>query len=159
MRPFIVSADPGAAGRAAATRLLPHPLVDRARNAFQGAGGRHELAIDVAPDLPPVMADRRRVVQVIGNLLSNAARHSPASAPIEVSAAQAGAQVEIAVADRGRGIPAEDLPRLFRTFARRGERDAAGGAGLGLAICKGIVEAHGGRIRAESEGPGHVCDL
>ena len=101
-----------------------------------------------------MMADRRRIVQVIVNLLSNAARHSPASSAIHVSAVREGGNVEISVADQGRGIPAADLPLLFRKFARQEDRDAAGDTGLGLAICKGIVEAHGGRIRAESDGPG-----
>ena len=129
-------------------------LVDRARNAFTSAGGRNDLAIDVAPDLPLALADRRRIVQVIGNLLSNAARHSSESSVIEVSAARKGTHVEVSVADRGRGIPAEDLPRLFRKFSRTADGDTGGDTGLGLAICKGIVEAHGGRIRAESDGPG-----
>ncbi len=129
-------------------------LVDRARNAFTSAGGRNDLAIDVAPGLPSVMADRRRIVQVIGNLLSNAASHSPESSVIRVSALREGSHVEVAVADQGRGIPAEDLPLLFRKFSRREDRDTPGDTGLGLAICKGIVEAHGGRIRAESDGPG-----
>ena len=141
--------DPEPAGVAA--------LVDRARNTFQSAGGRNHLDIDVAPDLPLVMADRRRIVQVIGNLLSNAARHSPESSVIRVSAVRQDVGVEISVADHGRGIPAEDLPHLFRKFSRTGAGEAGrgiGSAGLGLAICKGIVEAHGGRIQAESEGAG-----
>ena len=130
-------------------------LVDRARNAFQGAGGRNNLKIDVAPDLPLVMGDRRRIVQVIGNLLSNAARNSSESSVIEVSVVRkGGVDVEFSVADQGRGIPAEDLPLLFRKFSHREGRDTGGDTGLGLAICKGIVEAHGGRIHAESDGPG-----
>ncbi len=129
-------------------------LVDRARNAFASAGGRNELALEVEPDLPLVMADRRRIVQVIGNLLSNAARHSPESSVIQVSAVREGGHVEVSVTDQGRGIPAEDLPLLFRKFSRREDSDVGGDTGLGLAICKGIVEAHGGRIRAESDGPG-----
>ena len=132
-------------------------LVDRARNAFISTGGRDNLAIDVAPGLPLVMADRRRIVQVIGNLLSNAARNSPDHSVIRVSATPSWGDVEISVADRGRGIPAELLPELFRKFSRAsGEVTAPGvaGSGLGLAICKGIVEAHGGRIWAESDGPG-----
>ncbi|MCY4623413.1 MAG: response regulator [Chloroflexi bacterium] len=91
---------------------------------------------------------------IIGNLLSNASRHSPEGSVIRVSAALAGAHVEVSVADQGRGIPAEDLPRLFRKFSRREDPDAAGDTGLGLAICKGIVQTHGGRIHAESDGPG-----
>ena len=136
-------------------------LVDRARNDFANAGGRNDLEIDVAADLPLALADRRRIVQVIGNLLSNAARHSPEDSVIRVSAGREGVHVEVCVADQGRGIPAEDLPHLFRKFSRREDGDLAGGvasgvagSGLGLAICRGIVEAHGGRIRAESDGPG-----
>ena len=129
-------------------------LVDRARNAFTSAGGRNNLAIDVAPDLPLVMADRRRIVQVIGNLLSNASKNSPEDSVIRVSAVCSGGDVEVSVVDQGRGIPAEDLPRLFRKFSRREDRYTEGDTGLGLAICKGIVEAHGGRIHAESNGPG-----
>ena len=129
-------------------------LVDRARNAFKSAGGRNTLAIDIEPDLPLVMADRRRVVQVLGNLLSNAARHSPASSVIRVSAVRDGVHVAVSVADEGRGIPAESLPHLFRKFSRAQSEEQGGDTGLGLAICKGIVEAHGGRIWAESDGPG-----
>ncbi|MYC38437.1 MAG: response regulator [Chloroflexi bacterium] len=131
-------------------------LVDRARNVFASAGGRNQLAMEIAPDLPLVLADRQRIVQVIGNLLSNAARHSPEDSVIRVSAVRQGGHVEVSVADRGRGIPAEDLPRLFRRFSgTEGDDSGSGGnTGLGLAICKGIVEAHGGRIRAESDGPG-----
>ena len=129
-------------------------LVDRARNTFLSAGGRNELDIDLAPDLPLVMADRRRIVQVIGNLLSNAARHSPESSPLRVAAVRDGLHVELSVVDEGRGIPAERLPHLFRKFSRVEDDDQGEDTGLGLAICKGIVEAHGGRIWAESEGPG-----
>ena len=99
------------------------------------------------------MADRRRITQVIGNLLSNAARHSPESSVIRVAAVRDGVHVEVSVVDEGRGIPAERLPHLFRKFSRWEDDDAGGDTGLGLAICKGIVEAHGGRIWAESEGP------
>ena len=96
------------------------------------------------------MADRERIVQVLNNLLSNAARHAPASSPIRVEAAREGAHVAISVSDEGSGIPAGELPRLFR----KPRPGPGGGTGLGLAISKGLVEAHGGRIRAESAGPG-----
>ena len=129
-------------------------LVDRARSGFANAGGKNRLAIDVEPDLPLVMADRRRIVQVLGNLLSNAARHSPESSVIRVTAAQDGVHVAVSVADEGRGIPAETLPHLFRKFSGAQSQEQGGDTGLGLAICKGIVEAHGGRIWAESDGPG-----
>ena len=129
-------------------------LVDRARNIFLLSGGKNRLEIHLSPDLPLVMVDRRRIVQVIGNLLSNAARNSPASSPIRVSAVRDGVHVEVSVADEGRGIPAERLPYLFRKFSRVESGDDRGDTGLGLAICRGIVEAHGGRIRAESDGAG-----
>ena len=132
-------------------------LVDEARSRFQSGGGRNNLRIDLSPELPLVMADRRRVVQVLSNLLSNAARHSHEASAIGVSAVREGYHVAVSVTDEGRGIAAERLPHLFRKFSRlEGEdrrRDIAG-SGLGLAICKGIVEAHGGRIWAESDGPG-----
>ena len=129
-------------------------LVDRARSGFTSSGGKNNLAIDVEPDLPLVMADRRRIVQVLGNLLSNAARNSSESSAIRVSAVRDGVHVVFSVTDEGRGIPAERLPDLFRKFSRGQSEDQAGETGLGLAICKGIVEAHGGRIWAESDGPG-----
>ena len=129
-------------------------LVERARSAFTTAGGRNNLAIDVEPDLPLVVADRRRVVQVLGNLLTNAARHSSESSIIRVNAVREGLHVAFSVADEGRGIPVESLPHLFRKFSRVQSEEQGGDTGLGLAICKGIVEAHGGRIWAESDGPG-----
>ena len=129
-------------------------LLDRARSGFSNSGGKNNLDIDVEPDLPLVMADRRRIVQVLGNLLSNAARNSPESSVIRVSAVRDGVYVAVSVADEGRGIPVESLPDLFRKFSRAQAEEQAGDTGLGLSICKGIVEAHGGRIWAESEGPG-----
>ena len=132
-------------------------LVDEARSRFQSGGGRNNLRIDLSPELPLVMADGRRIIQVLSNLLSNAARHSHEASAIGVSAVREGYHVAVSVTDEGRGIAAERLPHLFRKFSRlEGEdrgRDIAG-SGLGLAICKGIVEAHGGRIWAESDGPG-----
>ncbi len=129
-------------------------LVDRARNAFISAGGRDNLAIDIEPDLPLVMVDRRRIVQVLGNLLSNAARNSAESSAIRVTAVREDVFVAVSVSDGGRGIPSEDLPHLFRKFSGMQSEEQAGDTGLGLAICRGIVEAHGGRIWAESDGPG-----
>ena len=132
-------------------------LVDEARSRFQSGGGRSNLRIDLSPELPLVMADGRRIIQVLNNLLTNAARYSHEASAIGVSAVLEGYHVAVTVTDEGRGIAAERLPHLFRKFSRiDGEdrrRDIAG-SGLGLAICKGIVEAHGGRIWAESDGPG-----
>ena len=132
-------------------------LVDQARNTFISGGGRHAVLIDLSPDLPRVMADRQRTVQVLNNLLSNAARHSPESSPIRIAAERDGVYAAISVADEGRGVPPEQLPHLFRKHAglAAGDRErGAGGYGLGLAICKGLVEAHGGRIRANGRGAG-----
>ena len=132
-------------------------LIDEARNTFLSGGGRSTIEMDLPPDLPWVMADRHRIVQVLNNLLSNAARYSEASAAIRLTAVREDCYVGISVADEGRGVPADVLPHLFRKFSpvasEHGERETQG-TGLGLAICKGIVEAHGGRVWADSDGPG-----
>ena len=130
-------------------------LVDEARTTYLSGGGRHPLEIDLPPDLPRVMADRQRIVQVLNNLLSNAARHTPPSSPIRIAAERDDVYVAISVSDEGRGVPADRLPLLFRKRGGFATADPArGGGGLGLGICKGLVEAHGGRIWAESEGSG-----
>ena len=132
-------------------------LVERARNTFLSGGGRHGVVIDLPSDLPRVMADRRRIVQVLNNLLANAARLAPESSAIRVSAAREDAHVAISVSDEGPGLAPEHLAHLFRKHAAPeggGARDGTRGHGLGLAICKGLVEAHGGRIRAVSAGAG-----
>ena len=152
------------AGRIETGTLLVDPqptdvigLLDQARGAFLSGGGRNPLQLDLPPDLPPVQADRRRIVQVLGTLLSNAAEHSPESSPIQVAAVQKGHEVAISVTGEGGGVPADRLPYLFRKFSRSRHGHAGrgiAGRGMGLAICKGLVEAHGGRIRAASGGAG-----
>ena len=130
-------------------------LVDEARTTFLGADYQQTLYIDLAPDLPRVMADRRRVLQVLNNLLANAARYSPRDSTVSVTAHLEEVHLALTIRDEGRGVAACRLPHLFRQFAQGESPDAErliGGMGLGLAICKGIVEAHGGRIWAESEG-------
>ena len=122
-------------------------LVDQARTTFLTGGGRHPVLIDLPPELPRALADRERIAQVLGNLLSNAARHSPPSSPIRVEGRVEGAFVALSVTDGGSGIAPDRIRHLFRK-----PPGPAGGTGLGLAICKGLVEAHGGRIRAESGG-------
>ena len=131
-------------------------LVDQARTTFLSGGSRHTVLIDLPPDLPRVMADRQRIVQVLNNLLSNAAQHAPESSPIRVAAAPDGVHVAISVCDEGQGVSAEQLPHLFQKYTGLGGEEEHGrrGTGLGLAICKGLVEAHGGRILAASGGPG-----
>ena len=130
-------------------------LVEQARNTFLNGGGRHTVRIDLPTDLPRVLADRRRIVQVLNNLFSNASGYSPESSPIQVTALRDGLHVAVSVSDEGRGLPADRMTHLFRKFSRiDGEDRGRGieGSGLGLAICKGLVEAHGGRIWAESGG-------
>ncbi|HVA31085.1 MAG TPA: ATP-binding protein [Gaiellaceae bacterium] len=115
-----------------------------------------ELAAELDADLPPVQVDRDRLAEVLANLLENALRHTPATGRVTVSAHAADHSLELAVADSGEGIPPEHLPRLFERFYRvdRARDRARGGAGIGLAIAKAITEAHGGRIAADSAGPG-----
>ncbi|MXY21551.1 MAG: response regulator [Dehalococcoidia bacterium] len=148
--------------RTGSLSVTPEPaevitLVDEARNAFLAGGWGRNIVLDLEPDLPWVMADRRRIVQVLGNLLSNAVRNSPDTSDIRLSGALQDGSVALSVADRGRGVDPERLHLLFRKFSHLDgsglDRDTAG-SGLGLPICKGIVEAHGGRIWAESEGVG-----
>ena len=111
-------------------------LVDQARTTFLSAGGKNPLEIDLPPDLPWILADRGRVVQVLNNLLSNAARHSSETAPIRVSAVRDGMHVRFSVADNGKGLAPERLPYLFSKYARgggkrRGARHGRHGAGSG----------------------------
>ncbi len=145
---------------AGALSVTPKPtdivsLIEEAKVAFLRRGARNTVEVDLDPDLPLVAADGRRMIQVMDNLLSNASKYSPEPSTIRVTGSRGGLHVAISVTDEGRGIPSEHLAGLFRKFSRvdavGGERNVAG-EGLGLAICKGIVEAHGGRIRAESEG-------
>jgi two-component system OmpR family sensor kinase/two-component system sensor histidine kinase BaeS len=114
------------------------------------------LALDLPSELPEVMADRRRVAQVLGNLLTNALRHTPSGGCVTLSATASGEMVKVTVTDAGTGIPPEDLPYIFERFWR-GEKSrsrAGGGAGLGLAIAKHLVQAHGGKIGVESPSEG-----
>ena len=147
---------------AGALSVTPEPadvkaLVEEARLAFVRRGAPNPIEVSLAPDLPPIAADRQRIVQVLNNLLSNASKCSHAGSPIRMSASRDDFYVVISVTDEGRGISADQLPSLFKKFSRsddEGRDRSTAGEGLGLAICKGIVEAHGGRIWAESDGAG-----
>ena len=132
-------------------------LVEDSKVDFLRRGGRNPVVVDLPPGLPPIAADGQRIRQVLNNLLSNAAKYSLDTSTISVTASRDEFYAAVSVTDEGRGIPANQLPNLFKKFSRldenNRERDVAG-EGLGLAICKGIVEAHGGRIWAESDGEG-----
>lgn len=101
-------------------------------------------------------ADRQRLAQVLGNLLDNALRHTPAHGHVQIGATSDAREAVITVVDDGEGVAAEHLPRLFERFYRADTaRDRGrGGAGIGLAIAKALTEAHGGRISVDSDGPG-----
>jgi two-component system sensor histidine kinase ResE len=111
------------------------------------------VASDIPGDLPPVLADRERIHQVLFNLVDNAVRFTPTGGSVEVRAARSNGTCEIRVVDTGTGIPSEHLPRLFERFYRvdpaRSRED--GGTGIGLAIARSVVEAHGGHLSAESQ--------
>jgi signal transduction histidine kinase len=97
--------------------------------------------------------DRRRIEQLLQNLLENARKYSPEQTPVALRVWQENGEARFSVKDSGIGIPAADLPRVFERFARASNVDDRRfhGMGLGLFICRGIVEEHGGRIWAESE--------
>jgi signal transduction histidine kinase len=110
------------------------------------------IALDVPSELPQVMADWHRIAQVLGNLLTNALRHTPVGGHVTLSASADDELVTVKVADTGSGIPDEDLAHIFDRFWR-GEKSrsrAGGGSGLGLAIARQLVELHGGQIGVES---------
>jgi signal transduction histidine kinase len=143
---------------AAPTWIAPDRLISAA---VAAASDRYQaknvvLRPRVAPDLPHVCADPQRLAQVLGNLLDNALRHTPPRGRVDVAATAANDQLVITVTDTGDGIAAEHLPHVFERFYRvDAARDRQyGGAGIGLAIAKALIDAHGGHIAASSGGPG-----
>jgi two-component system sensor histidine kinase KdpD len=120
----------------------------------------HEIQINVPEDFPLISMDFTLMVQVMVNLLENASKYSPQHSLIEVSAAVSNNVAQIQIADRGIGIPAEDLTRVFDKFYRVQRPENVSGTGLGLSICKGIVEAHHGNIHASiREGGGTIMTI
>lgn len=134
----------------------PVDVRDVVRRAAASAGGGADVRIEMPGDLPAVNADPARLEQVFRNLIGNARTHTPAGGLITVAGAGRGPHVEIQVSDTGRGIAPAHLPHLFDRFYRADESRsrATGGAGLGLAIVRQLVAAHGGSVIAESDGPG-----
>jgi two-component system phosphate regulon sensor histidine kinase PhoR len=138
---------------AVAVQEVVEPPVERLRPQAERAELRLEVALP--PDLPPVLADAERMQQVVSNLVHNAIKFTPAGGQVIVSARAEGDHVIISVADTGIGIPADSLPRIFERFYKANIAHSGQGTGLGLAIAKHLVQAHGGRIWAESvEGQG-----
>jgi len=130
-------------------------LISDTLESFSELAARQKVKFEGSVDsnVDPVMMDTQRIGRVLNNLIGNALRHTPAEGWVEVRAQRTALGVEISVSDTGEGIRAEDLPHVFERFYR-GEKSrsrATGGAGLGLAISRGIVQAHGGEIKVQSE--------
>jgi histidine kinase len=115
------------------------------------------LDTELAPDIPRVLADEDRAVQVLTNLVGNALQYTPENGKVTIFAKRIDHEVQISVRDTGTGIPPEHLQHIFDRFYRVDKsrsRRAGGGSGIGLTISRALVEAHGGRIWAESAGEG-----
>ena len=127
-------------------------LLDQTYELFKGQASASsiELRCEAGDDLPPVHADHHRVSQVLSNLVGNSMKFTPAGGRIAVRAARSDSEVRFTVSDTGSGIPQRNLKDIFNPYWQA-KRTARLGAGLGLPIAKGIVEAHGGRIWVESE--------
>src|SRR5579872_3510121 len=108
------------------------------------------LATHIPPDLPLVPMDSLLIEQVVVNLLDNALKYTPKESPVEISARSEKNELIVEVADKGPGLPEGDLPRLFDKFYRGPQQGRTSGAGLGLSICKGFVQIHGGTIEARN---------
>ncbi len=140
-----------------------HVVEDIVGSAIRQVGRRatdHRLSVEIPADMPMVRVDAVLIEQVMANLLDNAARYSPAGSVIAIGAGRLDDRVVIEVADRGAGLAPGEQERIFEKFYR-GEAARSGprGAGLGLSICRAIVEAHGGRIWADNrpEGGARFC--
>jgi len=130
-------------------------LIDDVLGRLRTLTAGHQVAVDVPEELPPVSLDYLEISDVLINLMENAAKHTPPGTEIRVSARQTAGEVQTEVADNGPGIPAQDLPRLFDPFFRvKIARSRLKGMGLGLAVARGLIEAHGGRIWAENRSEG-----
>jgi len=125
-------------------------IVGAVLNRMQAGLQGRKVAVDLPEDLPLVLVDGALIAQVLSNLLENAVKYTPPGSPIEIEAWAAGDEITVSVVDRGPGIKPGDEERVFEKFHRGEPEGAVGGAGLGLTICRAIVEAHGGRIWAEN---------
>jgi len=145
-------------------KLNPQPVdvvevIYEAKKQIGQRHGKHPIIIR-PPEIPKILGDFRYMIQVFINLLDNAFKYSPPDSQVEITARQTDKIIEIEVADRGVGIPPQDLQRIFDKFYRVEHPNYVTGTGLGLTICKGIIEAHGGRIAAENRlGGGTIIRL
>lgn len=138
-------------------KLIPNDVQDLigcALSALEPQIGDRKIAVRMPSDLPLVKMDMVLMTQVLVNLLDNALKYTPRKGPIELAAELTDGTLTLSVADRGPGIPEQELSRVFDKFYRLPVPEGAGGTGLGLSICKGIVEAHGGSIHAENRAGG-----
>jgi two-component system, OmpR family, sensor histidine kinase KdpD len=126
-----------------------HEIVGRVVNAARRQRGAH-IDVELPRDMPLLRADPTLVEQALTNIVANAIAHTPKDTKVAIGAQILPAQVGITVSDDGPGIPAELMPRLFDKFSRARQSEQVQGAGLGLAIAKGIMDAHGGSIAAQS---------
>jgi two-component system sensor histidine kinase KdpD len=129
-------------------------VVGAALRRLDGRLAGRPVEVDLPPGLPLVRCDAVLVEQVLVNLVENALKYSPAGTPLGVAAREEDGQVSVAVTDRGSGIPGGEEERIFEKFYRAVRGGGPGGVGLGLAICRAIVGAHGGRIQAENRAGG-----
>ncbi len=129
------------------------PIIEGTAAEFQRMTSAHNIGTDVPPDLPAVSADSRRARQVLRNLVENAIKYSPDGGPITITARATPEAVQTSVTDVGIGIDEQQLQRIFDRFYQVDSASTrrVGGSGLGLSICKAIVEAHHGRLWAESQ--------
>jgi two-component system sensor histidine kinase KdpD len=133
-------------------------VVTRARTQYPDRA----FTVDIADELPIVPFDYVEMTQVLTNLIENAVRYSPAGAPVDLAAHRVDETIEITVADRGIGIPPGDEERIFQSFYRVPGRARPDGTGIGLSICRGLIQAHGGSIRVERRPGGgsiFICTL
>jgi signal transduction histidine kinase len=128
-------------------------LVQKVVKKLRPTARDHVISVYSAPDLPETMIDPRRLEQVLHNLIVNAIKYSPDGTPITIRVERVGNDIQVSVKDQGVGIAPEHLEHVFERFYRVDGELArrTGGSGLGLPICRGLVEAHGGRIRVESK--------
>ena len=131
-------------------------VIDLAMPQLAALTSAHVLKIQLPPYLPSLHADEQRISQVITNLVNNATKFSPLNSHITLSAYRSEGELQVDVADEGRGIPPAEREHIFQAFRQleNGRQSGSKGAGLGLAICKGLIEAHKGRIWVQDRADG-----